>query len=202
MRAQRAELERFQAMHQQEIEQRKKQLEEGIFPRRVTIAGEVNRTTGRGDGVHSNSNMCFDIVHSLDLYADMHRFIAVLSMGRGAAIDEVEVRHHPRVAGVSKYGLSRVFKVLADMVAVQMLTRFKDDPVRAFALLGLPFLIGSAGVALAALVGGGTVVVLPTVSVLLALLFTSTLLSGLLGEVILTTAARRKERRPIHREVR
>jgi hypothetical protein len=73
----------------------------------------------------------------------MHRFIGVLVMPTGAAIDEIAVAHHPRVAGISKYGLSRIYKVIADLLTIQMLTRFRENPMRWFALFGAPFLVGA-----------------------------------------------------------
>ena len=60
--------------------------------------------------------------------------------GIGARIAEVEVQHHARVAGESKYGISRTFKVLVDLFTIQMLTWFRESPIRFFALMGLPFL--------------------------------------------------------------
>ena len=54
------------------------------------------------------------VVRSLHLYSDMHRFLAALGVGLGARITELPVRHHARRAGVSKYGLGRVFRVLKE----------------------------------------------------------------------------------------
>jgi hypothetical protein len=91
-----------------------------------------------------------EVIEGLDLYADMHRFIALLTMPMGTSIAEIQVRHHPRVAGTSKYGLGRVFRVLTDLVTIQMLTRFRESPIRWFALLGTPFLLGTLLAGLAA----------------------------------------------------
>lgn len=139
-----------------------------------------------------------EVVENLRIYSDMHRFIAVLTMAAGASIDEIEVQHHPRRAGVSKYGLSRVFKVLSDLLVIQMLTRFRESPTRWFALLGLPFLAASLVFAVAA-TSWGSGVVLSTASVLLALIFASCLLAGLLGEAILATSGPAERRSRIHR---
>ena len=57
-----------------------------------------------------------DIAKSLNLYGEMHRFITLLAHLEGAQIKQVPVKHHARHAGVSKYGLERVFKVVADMM--------------------------------------------------------------------------------------
>ncbi|MGI9550775.1 MAG: glycosyltransferase family 2 protein, partial [Aurantibacter sp.] len=57
-----------------------------------------------------------DIAKELNLYGEMHRFITLLAHLEGAQIKQVPVKHHARHAGVSKYGLERVFKVVADMM--------------------------------------------------------------------------------------
>ncbi|MBX3462447.1 MAG: glycosyltransferase family 2 protein [Planctomycetes bacterium] len=81
------------------------------------------------------------VVRSLVLYSDMHRFLAALGVGLGARIAELPVRHHPRRAGKSKYGLGRVFRVLADLVGIKMLIQFAAHPIRWFTLLSLPLFL-------------------------------------------------------------
>ena len=81
------------------------------------------------------------VVRSLHLYSDMHRFLAALGVGLGARITELPVRHHARRAGVSKYGLARVFRVLADLVGIKMLIEFAAHPIRWFSLLALPMFV-------------------------------------------------------------
>lgn len=78
------------------------------------------------------------VVRSLNLYSDMHRFIAALAVGVGARISELPVRHHARQHGSSKYGLTRTFKVLVDLIVVKMLIQFSAHPVRWFLILALP----------------------------------------------------------------
>jgi glycosyltransferase involved in cell wall biosynthesis len=85
------------------------------------------------------------VVRSLHLYSDMHRFLAALGVGLGARITELPVRHHPRRAGKSKYGLGRVFRVLADLVGIKMLIQFAAHPIRWFSLLALPLLLLAIG---------------------------------------------------------
>jgi glycosyltransferase involved in cell wall biosynthesis len=81
------------------------------------------------------------VVRSLHLYSDMHRFLAALGVGLGARIAELPVRHHPRRAGKSKYGLGRVFRVLADLVGIKMLIQFAAHPIRWFRILSLPLFV-------------------------------------------------------------
>jgi len=78
------------------------------------------------------------VVRSLDLYSDMHRFVAALAAGVGARVAEVPVRHHARQFGESKYGLMRTFRVLADLLVIKMLIQFSAHPIRWFSLLSLP----------------------------------------------------------------
>ncbi|MBM3974724.1 MAG: glycosyltransferase family 2 protein [Planctomycetes bacterium] len=81
------------------------------------------------------------VVRSLHLYSDMHRFLAALGAGIGARITELPVRHHQRRAGMSKYGLGRVFRVLADLVGIKMLIQFAAHPIRWFTLLSIPLFL-------------------------------------------------------------
>lgn len=81
------------------------------------------------------------VVRSLHLYSDMHRFLAALGVGLGARIAELPVRHHPRRAGKSKYGLGRIFRVLADLVGIKMLIQFSAHPIRWFLILSLPLFV-------------------------------------------------------------
>lgn len=81
------------------------------------------------------------VVRSLNLYSDMHRFLAALGAGLGARITELPVRHHPRRAGKSKYGLGRVFRVLADLIGIKMLIQFAAHPIRWFSILAFPLFV-------------------------------------------------------------
>jgi glycosyltransferase involved in cell wall biosynthesis len=69
-----------------------------------------------------------ELTDELRIYGEMHRFIAVLVEGLGARVGEIEVNHRARVAGVSKYNLSRSFKVLIDLVTVWFLQGYRTKP--------------------------------------------------------------------------
>jgi glycosyltransferase involved in cell wall biosynthesis len=143
-----------------------------------------------------------EVVRGLNLYADMHRFIAILTMPLGATIREVEVRHHPRIAEHSKSGISRVFSVLVDLFTIQMLTSFSESPLRWFALLGLPFLLTAVLTALLAVVSDGRVVVLTAIAFLTANTFLTCLFMGLLGEFVVNGSGGGSDRRMLFREWR
>lgn len=93
------------------------------------------------------------VVDQLHLYSDMHRFIpAVAAATAGARITEMPVRHHARRFGQSKYGLSRIAKVLADLLVIIMIRSFRDRPLHLFAGVALvAFLFGILAVAASAL---------------------------------------------------
>jgi glycosyltransferase involved in cell wall biosynthesis len=139
------------------------------------------------------------VVRGLDLYGDMHRFIAVLTLPLGARIREIEVTHHPRVAGSSKYGISRVLKVLADLFSIQMLTRFRENPIRLFGTLGLIFLAAAAISGVATIASWPGTIVMPAVTVLCSLSFLSCVFYGLLGEAIVEFSRRDHARQTLYR---
>jgi len=77
-----------------------------------------------------------DIAKDLNLYGEMHRFITLLAHLEGAQIKQVSVKHHARNAGVSKYGLERVFKVVADMVLLLFIRKYFQRPIHLFGIFG------------------------------------------------------------------
>lgn len=107
----------------------------------------ANRIIAWMTGVPIHDNGCSlkayrsEVIQSLRLYSDMHRFLPALSSMTGARITEVVVRHHARVHGASKYGISRTFKVLADMITIKMLTQFGNRPGLWFSWLAVPWLL-------------------------------------------------------------
>ena len=80
-----------------------------------------------------------EVVHELHLYGEMHRFIPEMISFAGFTMAEVPVDHRPRVAGTSKYGISRTIRVIIDLITVLYLQRYFDRPMRLFGSLGLIF---------------------------------------------------------------
>ncbi|HED12945.1 MAG TPA: glycosyltransferase [Gammaproteobacteria bacterium] len=78
-----------------------------------------------------------EVAKSLHLYGEMHRFIPAIASWMGVRIAEVKVNHRPRVAGTSKYGISRTFRVILDLIAVKYLLSYSSRPVQFFGSLGL-----------------------------------------------------------------
>ena len=85
-----------------------------------------------------------DVARSLQLYGEMHRFIPVLVAAAGHRVGEIEVTHHPRRHGRSKYGFSRLLKGLLDLVTVVLVTRFRERPAHGFGAAALVLLTLSA----------------------------------------------------------
>lgn len=78
-----------------------------------------------------------DIAKDLNLYGEMHRFITLLAHLEGARIHQVPVLHHARNAGTSKYGLERVFKVVADMMLLLFIRKYFQRPIHLFGIVGV-----------------------------------------------------------------
>ena len=87
-----------------------------------------------------------DIAKDLNLYGEMHRFITLLAFLEGAQIKQVPVRHHARHAGVSKYGLERVFKVVADMMLLLFIRKYFQRPIHLFGILGVLMILLGIGI--------------------------------------------------------
>ena len=82
-----------------------------------------------------------ELAEALPLYGEMHRFVPVLARMQGARVAQVPVNHHPRIAGVTKYTLSKSVRVLLDLITVKFLHSYVTRPMHA---LGLPGLVAMA----------------------------------------------------------
>lgn len=144
------------------------------------------------------------LVRNLSLYAEQHRFIPAMAAATASArITEIPVRHHPRLRGRSKYGLSRVWKVLLDLLTVLMIRWFRERPLTMFGFAALPaFVLGAlfgARALLAYLAGqGGNLVVYPGVVLLWWGLAIYLLALGLIAEVALRERRARSRGRLEH----
>ncbi len=84
-----------------------------------------------------------DVIKSLHLYGELHRFLPALASSLGVRITEIPVTHHPRRHGTSKYGISRTFRVILDLILVQFLLKYSTRPIRIFGGAGLiSYLVG------------------------------------------------------------
>ena len=107
----------------------------------------ANWLIGKVTGVPITDNGCSlkafraSVIKNIPLYSEMHRFIPAVASVAGPRIAEIKVRHHARQFGVSKYGLSRIYKVLMDLMVIKTVTSFMSRPLVWFSLLSLPLLL-------------------------------------------------------------
>jgi glycosyltransferase involved in cell wall biosynthesis len=167
----------------------------------------ANWLIGKVTGVPIKDNGCSlkafraDVIKQVPLYSEMHRFIPAMASIAAPRIAEIKVRHHARRFGQSKYGLSRVYKVLLDLLTIKTITGFASRPLRWFAMLAIPFILLS----IAMFAGGITVMLLGASSALpltgSGLFFASLglylLFSGGIAELINRTGDTRVRKLPL-----
>jgi glycosyltransferase involved in cell wall biosynthesis len=78
-----------------------------------------------------------EVLEQVAIYGELHRYIPVLASRRGFRVGEIQVAHHPRRSGVSKYGWDRLYKGLLDLITVLFITRYTRRPLHLFGLVGL-----------------------------------------------------------------
>lgn len=134
-----------------------------------------------------------DALEGLNLYGEMHRFLPALVARDGARIAEMAVSHHPRLHGVSKYGIGRTFKVILDLLTVKFLTSYSTKPIYVFGGFGLfLFLAGFLTVSVmlyAKFVHGVSMILtpLPNLAAMLVILGFQSLMLGLIAELVIRT---------------
>lgn len=164
----------------------------------------ANWIIGKVTGVAIKDNGCSlkayraDVIKRIPLYSEMHRFIPAMTSLAGARLAEIKVRHHPRRYGTSKYGLSRIYKVLLDLLAIKTLIAFATRPSLWFSLLALPaalLSIAALGTSIYKLLGPASTFPVPLAGsgVLFGALTLVLVLGGILSELIYKTGDTRLE---------
>jgi glycosyltransferase involved in cell wall biosynthesis len=134
-----------------------------------------------------------DVIKDVRLYGEMHRFVPIYATWSGAKVIEIPVAHHPRVHGVSKYGLNRIFKVLLDLIVVEFLARYASKPIYIFGGFGLicvlvAMLSGGYAIYLKLFEGLSFILTpLPLLTVMASITGVMSVLMGLLAELIMRT---------------
>jgi glycosyltransferase involved in cell wall biosynthesis len=111
----------------------------------------ANLLIGKVTGVPIRDNGCSlkafrsELIKSIPLYSEMHRFIPAMASIAGPRVAQIRVRHHARRYGQSKYGLSRIYKVLLDLMVIKTVTTFASRPLRWFATLSAPLILVALG---------------------------------------------------------
>ena len=124
---------------------------------RVLVSNVANGIISWTTGVHLHDYGCSlkafrsEVVRSLRLYGEMHRFIPAIASEQGVGIAELVVNHRPRRSGTSKYGLSRIVRVLLDLFTVKFLVSYSTRPLQMFGPPGL--IMGVAGIAIVGYLG-------------------------------------------------
>lgn len=144
-----------------------------------------------------------EVTEDIPVYGELHRYLPVLAHWRGFRIGEIKVRHHPRLHGKSKFGMSRFIKGFLDLLTVIFLIKYTRRPMHLFGVLGLVLFLAGLVINLhltwlwAHKVGIGRRPLL-FLGVLLVMVGIQFLLMGLIGEMI-TSQDRDKNSYPIKR---
>ncbi len=107
----------------------------------------ANWLIGKITGVPIKDNGCSlkayrgSLIKEIPLYSEMHRFIPAMASIAGPRIAEIKVRHHARQFGQSKYGLSRIYKVLLDLMVIKTVASFTARPLLWFSMLATPLVV-------------------------------------------------------------
>jgi len=167
----------------------------------------ANWLIGKVTGVPIKDNGCSlkayraTTIKNVPLYNEMHRFIPAMASIAGPRLAEIKVRHHSRQYGESKYGLSRVYKVLLDLMTVKMIASFSSKPLYWFSLLSLPFLIISlaivAGSLVSVLLGGTISLSIAGSGVIFFTLAAFLMVGGAIGELVHKTGTFDSARYPL-----
>jgi glycosyltransferase involved in cell wall biosynthesis len=103
----------------------------------------ANGLISRMTGVHLHDYGCTlkayrrEVLDGVNLYGEMHRFVPALASQVGARVTEMPVAHHPRLHGVSKYGISRTMRVVLDLITVKFLLSYSTKPIQLFGRWGI-----------------------------------------------------------------
>ena len=110
----------------------------------------ANALIAKVTGVPIKDNGCSlkayraSLIKKIPLYSEMHRFIPAMASIAGPKIAEIKVQHHARQFGSSKYGLSRIYKVLLDLMVIKTVASFTARPMLWFGMLSIPMLLVAA----------------------------------------------------------
>lgn len=169
----------------------------------------ANRLIARTTGLELHDLGCMlkayrrEVLEHNRFYGEMHRYIPVYAYMAGGRVAEVAVRHHPRYAGRSKYGLSRVLRVVFDLMTIQFLDRHLQHPLHFFGKTALGVAALSVLVVLPALywkfVTGTRSLIqtpLPVLSFILMIMAVQIFMTGLMMEVLSRTYFESQGKRP------
>jgi len=158
----------------------------------------ANWLIGKVTGVPIKDNGCSlkayraNVIKNVALYSEMHRFIPAMANVTGARIKQIKVRHHARQFGVSKYGLSRIYKVLVDLAGISTIRAATNAPARWFVMLSAPFFLIGIPLVISSLLNktfapGEYSIILAGIGLSFLALAVSLVLNGALVELLVRT---------------
>ena len=141
------------------------------------------------------------LLQNVDFYGEIHRIMPLYAVSGKEKICEVVVRHHPRKAGKSKYGLGRMFKITLDVITAYFIIKYSRKPVYFFGAIGLFFffigiLLSSFVIFRAIFMGGIWVSPMFFISVVLSAMGLEILLMGILSEILMKVYFTGEKKRP------
>ena len=110
---------------------------------RIIPSKIANGLISKISGLHLHDYGCTlkayrkEIINDIKLYGEMHRFIPIYAAWEGGRVTELEVKHHARSAGKTKYGLSRIPRVILDLLVIRFFDKSLDRPIHLFGQFGL-----------------------------------------------------------------
>lgn len=134
-----------------------------------------------------------ELISQVRLYGEMHRFIPLYTNAIGGKLTEVIVNHRPRIAGTSKYGMIRTFKVLLDLITVKFLLEYGTRPMYFFGMLSFTLLtlgiLSSIFLIVHKLVNNISIIQSPLliVTAVLIILSVNFVMMGLIAELLMRT---------------
>jgi glycosyltransferase involved in cell wall biosynthesis len=142
-----------------------------------------------------------DLIKGVQLYGEMHRFIAAYAAWQGGRVAEIPVSYQPRLHGKSNYGFSRTFRVLLDLVVIVFMHRYFDRPMHFFGGWGF------ASLAVGGVAGFFAVLVkifhlehiiesLPIIAALFIMVGVQLILFGVMAEILMRTYYESQDKRP------
>ena len=187
-------LEKLKAEDLDVVAGNREKREDGMLLRKIP-SNLANALIRKQTGVYLRDYGCTlklfrsEIAKNLGLYGELHRFIPVLASFQGARIAQVNVQHHPRKYGHSKYGLNRTFKVASDLILILFFQKYLQKPMHLFGGLGLLMMIPGIAIFVYLLVlklmqqdiWGKPILILGVVLILMGFLF---IMLGIMCEIL------------------
>jgi dolichol-phosphate mannosyltransferase len=190
----------------------RKHRQDGLLLRKIP-SNLANRLIRNSTGIFLHDYGCTlkifrrEFARNLGLYGHLHRFIPVLAAVQGARMTEVEVRHHPRISGQSKYGMGRSVLVISDLIFILFLQKYFQRPMHIFGPIGLLMFLTGSAMSLYLLmlkIGGERIGQRPllVISVMLILAGLQFIFFGIITEILMRTYYESQHKRSYHvREV-